>query len=104
MISKQRILLTEDDRAVPDGDPEGVKLLVGEGCDISVEDAEKYGLVDHEGAPVVAPEPVATEGVVSLPAPKVAAVPPPGPQGQQGATVQQGAPAQPVAAEPEAGS
>lgn len=46
--SNKRLLLTEDDQVVEPGDPRGVKLLVGEGGEVSDEDAQKYGLTDGE--------------------------------------------------------
>jgi hypothetical protein len=39
-----RKYLTADGRVVDEGDPSAVSLLVGEGGQLSDEDAEKYGL------------------------------------------------------------
>lgn len=42
--SDKRLMLTEDNQVVKDGDPKAVKLLVAEGGTLSDEDAAKYGL------------------------------------------------------------
>lgn len=45
--SPSRICLTADEppRLVDETDPDAVKLLVGEGCQIPIDEARKYGLV-----------------------------------------------------------
>jgi hypothetical protein len=45
-ISDRRLFLTADkERVVEDGDPEACFLLVGQGCELPMAEAERYGLV-----------------------------------------------------------
>jgi hypothetical protein len=46
--SDRRLLLTEKDEVVEDGDPRGVKLLVAEGGSLEDSEAEKYDLSGGE--------------------------------------------------------
>jgi hypothetical protein len=46
VVSQKRWLLTADkSRAVPDGDPKGAYLLVGDGCEIEAEELEQHGIL-----------------------------------------------------------
>lgn len=50
-ISKERLFLTADrERVVPDGDSEAAFLLVGEGCELDLEIAQRYGLTEDAAA------------------------------------------------------
>jgi hypothetical protein len=55
----KRYCLTADGRVVADDDPEARTVLIGEGSQMSLADAERYGLVK--------PEPEATEKQVAGP-------------------------------------
>jgi len=44
MIATQRLYRTEDDRIVPEGDPDARWLFASAGTEISAADAAKYGL------------------------------------------------------------
>ena len=62
MEVKERLYLTEDDRVVPDGDPDVRWLYAILGSNISDADAAKYGIVDGlaprpESEPEATPEP-----------------------------------------------
>lgn len=50
--------LTEDGKVVPDGDPSAAFLFAAAGSQVSVDDAEKYGLVKGTKASQPAPEDV----------------------------------------------
>jgi hypothetical protein len=52
MISDRRLYLTADKKVVEEGNPEAKTLLVGEGGELSEEDAGKYGLA-LEGEKIV---------------------------------------------------
>lgn len=58
-VSKERLFLTADrERVVPDGDPEAAFLLVGEGCELDLETARRYGLA-NQPAPAKPAQPAA---------------------------------------------
>lgn len=44
--SEKRLYLTADGKVVQEGDPAAATLLVGEGGQLSDEDAERYGLTE----------------------------------------------------------
>ncbi len=46
--SDERLYLNAKGEVVKEGDPKATSLLVGEGSEISAEDAEKYGLLKAE--------------------------------------------------------
>jgi len=50
MIATQRLYRTEDDRIVPEGDPDARWLFAAAGTEISAADAAKYGLGTTEPA------------------------------------------------------
>lgn len=47
-VSPQRLCVTAEDRLCECDDPEAIKLLVGEGCEITNAEAAKYGLIASE--------------------------------------------------------
>ncbi|MDR7534656.1 MAG: hypothetical protein QN162_15150 [Armatimonadota bacterium] len=47
-VSPARLYLTADGRVVPEGDPDAAYLLVPEGGVLSLEDAERYGLLEQD--------------------------------------------------------
>lgn len=60
VIAMARLCLTEDDRLVPDTDPDARWLFCVPGAAIKRSDAERYGLLDAP-APEPAPEPEPVE-------------------------------------------
>jgi hypothetical protein len=60
MISPRRVYLTSDRQTmVEHGDPRAAFLLVGEGCEIDIVTATRYGLVAPDPVPPSTADPVA---------------------------------------------
>jgi hypothetical protein len=55
--SDKRLYLTEDGQVVEEGDPRAAILLVGEGGQLSDEDARRYGLTEKTEAKAKAAPP-----------------------------------------------
>lgn len=70
--SEKRLYLTADGKVVEEGDPNAATLLVGEGGQLSDEDAEHYGLVKGKAVNNAneAPAEDATEGEKADTAPR----------------------------------
>jgi hypothetical protein len=78
----KRYYLTEDGKVVEEGDAAARTLLIGEGGEMPLADARKYGLVDEGAAEEVpaekaTPAAPANKAVSKAPANKAAPAPPP---------------------------